>query len=190
MKYYEINLDKRKKILKAYIKKNIKSANLFSRVCYVLAGVLKILAIILGIGNILYVALLSKEELELIFLIMTFGFPMLLSLLPSTVYVIAVGGEYRLRRNETIAFTENALIYSHKDDRSGLLDVVYCHKVNYSEIEDIIVDQDSGLVEIHGNITVETYENSELKETLNAKIFDFLDAYDENVVDMIKKSVK
>lgn len=96
-----------------------------------------------------------------------------------------MGGEYRLRRNETIAFTENALIYSHKDDRSGLLDVVYCHKVNYSEIEDIIVYQDSRLVEIHGNITVETYENSELKETLNAKIFDFLNAYDEDIINII-----
>lgn len=190
MKYYEVDLDKRKKVLKSYIKKNIKNANWFSRLCYILAGVLRILAIVLAIVNILYVAILSKDGLDLIFLIMTFGFPMLLSLLPSTVYIIDVGGEYRLRRKETIAFTENSIVYSHKDDRSGLLDVVYSHKVNYSEIDDVIVDELSGLVEIHGNIIVETYENSELKEILNAKIFDFLNAYDENVVEIIKKSIK
>ena len=190
MKYYEVDLDKRKRLLKSYIKKNIKNANWFSRLCYILAGVLRILAIVLAIVNILYVAILSKDGLDLIFLIMTFGFPMLLSLLPSTVYIIDVGGDYILRRKETIAFTENAIIYSHKDDRSGLLDVVYSHKVNYSEIEDVIVDELSGLVEIHGNIIVETYENSELKETLNAKIFDFLNAYDEDVVEIIKKSIK
>lgn len=187
MKYYEVNLDKRKKVLKSYIKKNIKTASLFSKLCYILAKVLKVLAIVLALINILYVVMLSKDELDLIFLIITFGFPILLSLLPSAVYVIAVGGEYRLRRKETIAFTENSLIYSHKDDRSGLTDIVYCHKVSYSEIEEVIVNKDSGLIEIYGNIIVETYENSELKETLNAKIFDFLDAYDENVVDMIMK---
>lgn len=68
--------------------------------------------------------------------------------------------------------------------------MVYSHKVNYSEIDDVIVDELSGLDEIHGNIIVETYENSELKEILNAKIFDFINAYDEDVVEIIKKFIK
>ena len=120
MKIYEVNLHKKKKLLRSYIKRNIKNAGRFSKVCYALAVMLRVLAVVLATINLWYVAVVSRDELDLILLIITFGFPMVLSALPSTVYIIAVGGEYRLRKEEKIIFTEDGLVYSHRDDRSGL----------------------------------------------------------------------
>lgn len=40
---------------------------------------------------------------DIIFLIVTFGFLFGLSFLPATVYIVSAGGEYRLRRRETMA---------------------------------------------------------------------------------------
>lgn len=188
MKIYEVNLNKKKKLLRSYVKMNIKNAGRFSKVCYALAVMLRVLAVVLATINIWYVAAVSRDELDLILLIITFGFPMILSSLPSTVYITAVGVEYVLRKEEKIIFTEDGLVYSHRDGRTGLTDAVYCDKVNYSDIDDVIVDGE--VVEIHGDIIAETYENSELKDTLDAKICDFLNAYDEDIVGMIKNAMK
>lgn len=189
MKYYDVNLQKKNKALRAYIKKNINKAHFFYKLCYGLTFFFRIIAVLLAIVNIGYV-IGEDEELYLIYLIITFVFPMLLSFLPATVYIIGVGGDHRLRRKETVVFKEEEFIYTHKDDRSGLADSQYCCKVKYSDIKDIIVDEKTKIIEIHGNIIVETYENSVLKETLNAKIFDFIDAYDVDVIDMIKNYIK
>lgn len=48
MEYYEVDLGKRKKALKSYIKENIKNANWFSRFCYLLTLILRILGIVFG----------------------------------------------------------------------------------------------------------------------------------------------
>lgn len=188
MECYNINLQKRNKALRVYVRRHIRETKFFY-ICYCLTIFFRIMAVILAIVNIGYV-IVESDVLALILLIITFGFPMLLSFLPATVYIIGVGGEYRLRRQEMIVFREDEFIYSHKDDRSGLADCQYCCKVKYSEIKDIIVDEKTKIIEIHGNIIAETYESSVLKETLNAKIFDFIDAYDVDVVEMIKKSMK
>lgn len=188
MKIYEVNLNKKKKLLRSYVKRNIKNAGRFSKACYALAVMLRVLAIVLATINLWYVAVVSRDKLDLILLIITFGFPMILSALPSTVYIAAVGCEYVLRKEEKIIFTEDSLVYSHRDGRTGLTDTVFCDNVNYSDIDDVIVD--GGVVEIHGDIIAETYENSKLKDTLHAKISDFLNAYDEDIVGMIKNAMK
>ncbi len=188
MKIYEVNLHKKKKLLRSYIKRNIKNAGRFSKVCYALAVMLRTLAVVLATINLWYVAVVSRDELDLIFLIITFGFPIALSALPSTVYIITVGGEYRLRREEKIIFTEDGLIYSYGVDTNVLTDTVFCGKVNYSDIDDVIVD--GGVVDIRGNTIVEIYENSELKDTSDSTGLDFLNAYDEDIVGMIKNAMK
>lgn len=188
MKIYEVNLHKKNKLLRSYIKRNIKNTGRFSKVCYALAVMLKTLAVVLAAINLWYVAVVSRDELDLIFLIITFGFPIALSFIPSTVYIITVGGEYRLRREEKIIFTEDGLIYSYGVDTNVLTDTVFCGKVNYSDIDDVIVDGE--VVDIRGNTIVEIYENSELKDTSDSTGLDFLNAYDEDIVGMIKNAMK
>lgn len=188
MKIYEVNLNKKRKLLRSYIKRNIKNAGRFSKVCYVLAVMLRVLAVVLATINIYYAMVVEKEALYLLFLIMTFEVPIALSFIPATVYIITVGGEYRLRREEKIIFTEDSLIYSYGIDTNVLTDTVFCGKVNYSDIDDVIVD--GGVVDIRGNTIVEIYENSELKDTSDSTGLDFLNAYDEDIVAMIKNAMK
>ena len=102
MQSYEVNQRKRKKAIKQVVKINVKTAKGGVKFCYGLTWFLRILAVILGLANILYVVFLSSYVVDIIFLIMTFGFPYGLSFLSAIVYIISAGGEYRLRRRETI----------------------------------------------------------------------------------------
>lgn len=104
MQSYEINHGKRKKAIKQVVKANVKNAKGIVKFCHGLTWFLRILAVILGLANILYVVFLSSYVVDIIFLIMTFGFPYGLSFLSAIVYIISAGGEYRLRRRETITF--------------------------------------------------------------------------------------
>lgn len=144
----------------------------------------------MAIVNILYVAILSKDGLDLIFLIMTFGFPMLLSLLPSTVYIIGVGGEYRLRRRETVSFDEDYFTYSHRDERTGLEDKIFAYRVMYDDINELKFNQKTKVLEITGKIYLDTYVDSVLKDSIEGRVFDFLDVYNVDVYKKIKEKMK
>ena len=55
MQFYEINQGKRKKAIKQVVKANVKTSKGFVKFCYGLTWFLRILAVILGLANILYV---------------------------------------------------------------------------------------------------------------------------------------
>ena len=73
--------------------------------------------------------IVSSNVADIIFLIMTFGFPYGLSLLSAIVYIISAGGEYRLRRRETITFANGGFVYSYHDDRVGLSDAIFSMRI-------------------------------------------------------------
>lgn len=58
MQSYEINHSKRKNAIKQVVKANVKTAKGFVKFCYGLTWFLRILAVILGLANILYVVFL------------------------------------------------------------------------------------------------------------------------------------
>lgn len=190
MEIYESNLSKKKKVLKRFIKKQIKSINGFVKVCYYMTLFLRILAIVFGIITVLYVVLYSDYLVEILFLLVTFGVPMALSYLPATVYIISIGGEYRLRRCESVSFETDYFVYSYRDGKTGIDDQIFAFKVPYRKISDIKYDSETRLLEISGDIIVETYENSILKESISVLAMDLLDAYDIDVNEKIRKMMK
>lgn len=100
MQTYCPDKSKRKKALKSIIKINIKQSKGFVKFCYGATWFLRILAVVLGIANILYVIFMSDYMVDILFLIITFGFPYAFSYLPATVYIISASGEYRFRKQE------------------------------------------------------------------------------------------
>ena len=109
--------------------------------------------------------IVSSNVADIIFLIMTFGFPYGLSLLSSIVYIISAGGEYRLRRRETITFANGGFVYSYHDDRVGLSDAIFAFNVLYENISKYEYDDKTKILTLYGKIIGDTYENAELKPT-------------------------
>ena len=189
MDTYEINRKKRKKAIKKYIHSEIKKADGSSRFCYLLTLILRILGIVLGVATVVYVICFGSYMVELLFVILTLGIPLALSFLPATVYIIKVGGEYRLRRRETVSFDEDYFTYSHRDGRTGLEDKIFAYRVMYDDINELKFNPKTKVLEITGKIYLDTYVNSVLKDSVEGRAFDFLDVYDIGVCKKIKEKM-
>lgn len=181
MKTYDVDGKKRKKALKRIVKVNIKDSKGFVKFCYGLTWFLRTLAVALGIANIIYVMFFSNHFVEIIFLIMTFGFPYGLSYLSAIVYIISAGGEYRLRRRETITLANDGFVYGYHDDRVGLSDAVFGFNVSYNKIEKYEYDEGTKLLTLYGTIVGNTYENGEFKNSDEYNQISMLDVYDISI---------
>lgn len=188
MQSYEINHSKRKKAIKQVVKANVKTAKGFVKFCYGLTWFLRILAVILGLANILYVVFLSNYVVDIIFLIMTFGFPYGLSFLSAIVYIISAGGEYRLRRRETVTFANGGFVYSYHDDRVGLSDAIFAFNVFYENISKYDYDDNTKMLTLYGKIIGDIYENGELKASDEYNEISLLDAYDFSVKQLLDEN--
>ena len=188
MQSCEVNQGKRKKAIKQLVKTNVKEAKGFVKFCYGLALFFRILAVILGLANILYVVFLSRNALDLIYLIMTFGFTYGLSFLPATVYIVSTSVEYCMRRRETITFVDGGFVYSYHDDRVGLSDAIFAFNVLYENISKYDYDDKTKILTLYGKIVGDTYENGELKESDEFNEISLLDVYDFSVKQLLDES--
>jgi len=188
MQSYEINQGKRKKAIKQVVKTNVKTSKGFVKFCYGLTWFFRILAVVLGLANILYVVFLSSYVVDIIFLIMTFGFPYGLSFLSAIVYIISAGGEYRLRRRETITFANGGFVYSYHDDRVGLSDAIFAFNVLYENISKYDYDDKTKILTLYGKIIGDTYENGELKASDEYNEISLLDVYDFSVKQLLDEN--
>lgn len=188
MQYFDINQSKRKKAIKQVVQANVKTANGGVKFCYGLTWFLRILAVLLGLANILYVVFLSSYVVDIIFLIMTFGFPYGLSFLSAIVYIISAGGEYRLRRRETITFANGGFVYSYHDDRVGLSDAIFAFNVLYENISKYDYDERTKTLTLYGKIIGDTYENGELKASDEYNEISLLDVYDFSVKQLLDEN--
>ena len=188
MQSYEINQSKRKKAIKQVVKANVKHSKGFVKFCYGLTLFLRILAVILGLANVLYVIFLSSYVVDIIFLVMTFGFPYGLSFLSAIVYIISAGGEYRLRRGETITFANGGFVYSYHDDRVGLSDKVFGFNVLYENIDRYEFDNKTKILTLHGKIIGDTYEKGELKASDEFTEITLLDVYDISLKQILEEN--
>lgn len=188
MQSYEANQSKRKKAIKQVVKANVKTAKGGVKFCYGLTWFLRIIAVLLGLANILYVVFLSSYVVDIIFLIMTFGFPYGLSFLSAIVYIISAGGEYRLRRRETITFVNGGFVYSYHDDRVGLSDAIFAFNVLYENISKYDCDDRTKTLTLYGKIIGDTYENGKLKASDEYNEISLLDVYDFSVKQLIDEN--
>ena len=179
MRSFEINQSKRKKAIKQVVKANVKTAKGGVKFCYGLTWFLRILAVFGGLANILYVVFLSNYIVDIIFLIMTFGFPYGLSFLSAIVYIISASGEYRLRRRETITFANGGFVYSYHDDRAGLSNTIFAFNVLYDKTK---------VLTLYGKIIGDTYENDELKASDEYNEISLLDVYDFSVKQLLDEN--
>ena len=188
MQTYNVNYNKRKKALKQVVKTNVKTSKGLVKFCYGLTIFLRILSIILGVANILYVFLLSDYLVDIIFLIITFGVPYSLSFLPATVYIMSVGGEYRLRKQETVTLNNGGFVYSYHDDRVGLSDTIFAFNVFYEKIDTFRYDEKTGILTLRGIIVGDTYENGDLKNSIEFNEISLLDVYDVSIKQLLEKN--
>ena len=119
---------------------------------------------------------------------MTFGFPYGLSLLSAIVYIISAGGEYRLRRRETITFANGGFVYSYHDDRVGLSDAIFAINVLYENISKYEYDDKTKILTLYGKIIGDTYENGELKTSDEYNEISLLDVYDFSVKQLLDEN--
>lgn len=190
MQTYHINKKKRKKALKNVVKNNIQNSKGFVKFCYGLTVFFRLLAVALGITTILYVILIREYLFYLGLLIMTFGFPFAFSFLPATVYTVSCGGEYRLRRRESIALSTEGFVYSFRDDRVGLVDMMFGFNVFFEKIDRFDYDEKTKCLTLYGTFMVDTYENNEVKESCEYKEFSLLDIYDIELKKILEKNVR
>ena len=178
---------KRKNALKIIVRINIKQSKGFVKFCYGATWFLRVLAVILGIANILYVIFLSDYMVDILFLIITFGFPYGFSYLPATVYIISASGEYRFRKKETITLKDDEILYSYHDDRVGLSDSIFAFHIVPDKINKCDYDEKTNVLTLYGRIVGETYENGELKESDEYNQISLLDVYDISVKNLINQ---
>lgn len=188
METYNVDSSKRKKALKQVVKKNVRNAKGFPKFCYGLTIALRVLACVLGLANILYVIFLSDYVVDIIFLIMTFGFPYGLSFMSAIVYIISCGGEYRLRRRETITLANGGFVYSYHDDRVGLKDTIFGFNVLFEKIQRYDYDAKTRCITLYGSVIVDMYEDGELKSSDEYNEISLLDVFEIEVKDLLEKN--
>lgn len=180
---------KKRKALKSIARANLKDAKSSVKFCYGLTIFLRVLAVVLAGANILYILFVSKDAIDAIFLIMTFGFPFALSFLPAIVYTMSTSSEYRMRRNETVKLMRDyGLVYCYQDNRAGLTNPVFTFSVQYNDIKDCVYNEKTKLLRIRGKIIGEVYENGELKSSDEYTEISFLDVYGVSIQEMLKNA--
>lgn len=185
MHAYDINQGKRKKAIRQVVKVNTKNAKGFVKFCYGLTWFLRILAIILGLANILYVAYLSSYIVDIVYPIMAFGVPYGFSFLSATVYIISASREYSFRKRETIILEDNGFVYSYHDDRIVLLDTIFVFRAAYENICKYDYDAKTKILTLYGKIVGYIYENGEQKEICEINEVSLLDTYDVSLKQLL-----
>ena len=188
MKTYDVDTKKRKKALKRIVKKNIKSSKGFVKFSYMLTTILRMIAIVLGCLTVINVAFISHDLLDIIDLFFTFFIPYAFSFIPAIVYIISAGGEYRLRRRETITLAKDGFVYGYHDDRVGLSDAVFGFKVSFNKIQKFEYDENTKLLTLYGTIVGNTYENGELKDSNEYNQISLLDIYEISINELLTEN--
>lgn len=185
---YNVNPAKREKALRQITKKEVKSAKGFPKFCYGLTIALRVLACVLGLANILYVIFLSNYAVDIVFLIITFGFPYLLSFISAAVYAGSCSGEYRLRRRETITLANGGFVYSYHNDLMGLGDNIISLNVLYDKVKRFEYDEKTRCITLYGCILLDIYENGGLISSDELGEISLLNIFEIDVADLMVKN--
>lgn len=180
MKNCLVDENKQKNVYKSYIKSAVWEYGWFVRFSYVFEKFLLILGAILGVANIAYVLFFSHEPLDLLFLIMTCGFPYGFSLIFKTVYKEWTIKEYKYRGLEKIRFDNSHFEYSYDSPLSNIRNV---YSFNYTELEKVEYNSVRHLYNVYGNIRfLETVQGEVISEKVVNEI-SLLDIFSKDLKD-------
>ena len=187
MKNCCVDSGEKRKALKQIVRENVKGSKGFVKFCYVLTFLMRTAAVILGILNIIYV-IRHENPLALIFVIITFLFPYLLSFLPATVYVVSCGGELRFRRKEIITSEKGGFTYSYHDDRAGLENSLFVFHIIYDRIRRWEYNEKTRCLTLYGSIALDVYKDGELETSEEYEGIDFLNVYEVDIKKLIDEN--
>lgn len=190
MQTYIVNEKKSKQAMKLLIKDNRKTLKCFPKVCYYIAMFMKFAAIVCGTANVLHMVFWSREWFEIFLLGITFITPYALSWIPRTVYIVSLNREFRFRRRESITFKPDGFIYSYHDDRSSAYDSIFAYDIKYSQITRFERDERTKVLTCYGNFVTDTYSGDKITQTLECRVFDFMDVYDIDIKQILEKNCK
>ncbi len=98
--------------------------------------------------------------------------------------------EFSFRRRETITFKPDGFIYSYHDDRVGDYDSIFAYDIKYSQITRFERDERTRVLTFYGNFVTDTYSGEKITQTLECRVFDFMDVYDIDIKQMLERNRK
>lgn len=186
-KTFTFNKNTYTRLVKKRVKSDLKKSGKFVKFCNFLCKFIRVCAILAGIAMIAYIVGWSDYPyIDCILLILTTLFPYLLSFLPNAVVANSVGMAYKFEKNHMLSVVQGNLLYSVDDNHIGRTKDTVMIPLN--KIEKIEYDEKLKLITINGVVQQEFYFNGE-KINNTCYGFNFLDAYDEDILLFLKNNV-
>lgn len=193
MEILNANSKQRKKAIKKVIKTALKDKNTkgLIKACYIITWILRSIACLLGLLTIYYAIFISDYiYIDLLYLIITFLFPFLFSYVSATVYMISLSKEYRYRSKESITLMDNGFVYAYHDDRIDLSDAIFSFNVKYNQLNKYEYCKETKVLDLYGEIAVDTYENGKLKESNECRQLSMLDVYERSIHQLLEEKIQ
>ena len=189
MQYFSVDEQKRNRIMREHDKKEIHVAKPFVKFSYYTYKALRIMAIILGLVNLIYVVLFSHDPLDLLFLLMTIGFPLGISFIFLAVCRASINDDIIYKQNEQFGIDDTSLVYSYSDMRSLQNNYMFTFKANLSDIDYVSYDSYFEKITVWGTIKCQVYSgDGRFIEENDSKGLYFYNIFDIDIIDIFKKT--
>lgn len=183
MKQLLVDEKKAKTIYKEYTKNSVWDYGWLVKFSYVVEKMLLVVAVILGLLNLINVIFFSHEPIFLLFLIITIGAPYGLSLIFKTVYCEWTIKEYKYRGLEKIGIDKEHFEYSYDSPLSNIRNE---YRVNVFDVKSVQYNVKRYELTIIGSITFnETVQGEIISENQIEKI-KMLNIFKKDLVEYFK----
>lgn len=173
MKYYSISSEKEKLVFKDIRKKFLREQKPFVKFSYYMEKVIKILAAILALANIVYAVFIIKEPLYLLFLTLTFIVPLAFSLIFKAVYK-GISQTFKINKiEELMGLSEQGIYYTYKENSDLQTEFKYEFFYDYENITQIIHNKNLDLIQLYGQGLCIISENGTETEKIKVKNYIF-----------------
>ena len=150
MNTFSVDHSKKKKAINAVIRKERSSASGGLVVSYYASLILKLAAFIAAAAGIAYVALVSKDAIDIVFAILAFVVLYGVGMIAGTFYRAKLGGEYRCRMNEKLTVLDDRMIYSYHDVRLPQMNARWSYEIPFQKIEQAEISAKGYLITLKG----------------------------------------
>lgn len=186
---FGVDKRKKRKALKAISKINVKKAKGFVKFCYYFTIVMRVVAVLLGIVNIIQ-AIRLDDSLLYIMLLVSFGFPYGLSYLPWAVYHFSCIGDYHFRSSEQIILRDYNISYSYVDDRLEFEDIKLEYTIPFNEINKMSYCEKTRELSLEGDSFIfKQYKNGKLVINEITSGVCILNVFTTDLVKLLKEKV-
>ena len=178
------------------MRSNSKTKSIWVSLCRFLVYIILIFAVIAS-GIIVYYSLSRNSFIDLLYLILTFLFPVLLSAIPMSVYIACCRSKLSNRLHETIEIDSFGILYKFSEVQLESLGIVYgdskfiednydyYYRLYYSCIDSLKFSKD-GVLSFYGSIPMKCFRNDKFNHECVAKSIDLINAYDCDLVKLFK----